>query len=841
MLVAMLTVLPCGAQERSDTRSVLWGICYSPFRTNQNPDHGVYPTKGEIQEDLEFIKRSGLTNRVRTYGSTGGVEVIPQLCNDLGLECWPGAWLGRYPGPNQREVQSLIKIGKMRLPKCPVLIVGNEVLLRKDLTEDELIETIQRVKQATGLPVAYAEIGDIWLRHPRVVESVDVCLVHLYPFWEGRPIEEAMIAFLASWNQLKKAYPDKRLVIGETGWQSTGITQGRAIPSSANHARYLKEFLGVTKTHGIDYFYFDMFDELWKGERDSYWGIFTADGKLKDGLEPIMPDSARRGMTRHPGKVSGPIPLELPAFVYLDGDSDQNRFMPTNHMGDTETLSLDELCRDAPHSGSSCIRVRFSPRHQVNWAGVYWVGPYFNHWGDHPGYTLQGAKRLVFWARGAKGNEAVQFKIGGMATPGKPFSDSFGPVPDGEPWVGLSREWRQFTIDLAGLTTTSLLGGFCFTTNGIYNPDGCEFFLDDIAIVADTVPNVPGPAIVAAPVVRPGDINAIPRAIREAQRKYVRESWGEQEAQCFTDADYAEFQRQGFPKKIAAEVLGKPDVQAAVLTLRMMPDTERRRLANSWRKPARPTWAQLRRVSREGQTDAGQRAEKDIANAIVDAVLGQCVLPAPPRDQGLVPGWGIFCNADGDCGARFQNGKLTLLVPGKPHDLSAEIGRMNAPRVLRDVEGDFVAEVKVSGTFRPGEPAIPGRLAYHGAGLLAMKDDQTYVRLERATSARGTDTFVYTSFECRESGVVERFASSADHPLDEAKETSLRLERRGNKVYATVSQDGQNWIPLEPKTVALPAKLRVGVAAVNSSTSDFRPQFEAWRLSRNGEHNSREP
>ena len=220
-----------------------------------------------------------------------------------------------------------------------------------------------------------------------------------------------------------------------------------------------------------------------------------------------------------------------------------------------------------------------------------------------------------------------------MRSSGKPFADSFGPFPADEPWTRLSPEWQQFTIDLAGADTSSLLGGFCFATNAPHNPNGCEFFLDDIVLVADKMPILPPPAV-APPPVKPDGTNAIPAAIREAQRQYVRESWGEQAGECFTDDDYTEFNRQRLPEKIVAEVLGKPQVQAAIITLRKTPEADRRNLTDTWRKPLRPTWAQMSRISREGQTDAGQRAETDIANAIVDAVLKQCSAPTVGAGHG---------------------------------------------------------------------------------------------------------------------------------------------------------------------------------------------------------------
>jgi exo-beta-1,3-glucanase (GH17 family) len=165
---------------------VLKGICFSPFRENESPDCAVFPTKSEIIQDLQFIHRSGITKRIRTYSCSDTLAIVPQECQVLGIECWPGAWISRFQEPTEREITALIKVGKMHLTNCPVLIVGNEVLLRKDLDEENLIKLINRVKRETGLPVAYAEIGGVWIEHKKVADVVDVMLVHLYPWMHIR-------------------------------------------------------------------------------------------------------------------------------------------------------------------------------------------------------------------------------------------------------------------------------------------------------------------------------------------------------------------------------------------------------------------------------------------------------------------------------------------------------------------------------------------------------------------------------------------------------------------------------------------------------------------------------
>ena len=207
------------------------------------------------------------------------------------------------------------------------------------------------------------------------------------------------------------------------------------------------------------------------------------------------------------------------------------------------------------------------------------------------------------------------------------------------------------------------------------------------------------------------------------------------------------------------------------------------------------------------------------------AALGQ-------DDKNVIRGYGKFVDPDKDCTGRLEQGKLIITVPGKDHDLGAERNQMSAPRVVQELRGDFIVQVRVTGEFKPGDPATADRAPFNGAGILIMKDEATYIRLERATFHRGGQNFVYTSFEMRHNGEVERFANATDFPLDESKDTFLRLERRGDKILAAVSQERDKWSYLEAKMVELPAKTLVGLAAVNTSTRQFAPHFDEFRIFR---------
>jgi regulation of enolase protein 1 (concanavalin A-like superfamily) len=185
---------------------------------------------------------------------------------------------------------------------------------------------------------------------------------------------------------------------------------------------------------------------------------------------------------------------------------------------------------------------------------------------------------------------------------------------------------------------------------------------------------------------------------------------------------------------------------------------------------------------------------------------------------------------DKDCKFVREKAGLTITVPGKDHDLGVERGRMNSPRLLRDVEGDFVVQLRVGGNFTPSNAATTDeRVPFVGAGLLLMVDDKTYVRLERAALRRDAGVKTYANWELRRDGKWEKAGETALLPL-EAKATHLRLERKGEKILASVSEDGKKWHDMDPLELKLPAKVKLGVAACTTSTDTFAPHFDQVKL-----------
>ncbi len=359
------------------------------------------------------------------------------------------------------------------------LIVGNEVLLLGhlsylgDAAEDTLIEYIKQVKDSTELPVTTAESWQVWLDHPELVEHVDSILVHVHPYWEAIPAENAANYVIARWRMVKDSFPDKEVFIGETGWPSEGDPFGDAIPSEANQKIFLDTFKRLTEEEGIPYFYFEAFDEKYKvtseGEVGAHWGIYYSDSSIKPLLKDLVPEDAQEGIDR-PARDRK---VTMPWYVYKDALSCENHFISSGWMGgfawwqgDPEQV-FDQVCSDNLPPRDTCIRIYMPDT--LSWAGIYWQYP-ANNWGDLPGYDLSAADTFLFCARGEEGGEKAEFKVGGI---GSLERNSTGVIT-------LTKEWKEYGIHIRGKDLSNVIGGFCWVSNFSQNPEGCTIYLDEI-------------------------------------------------------------------------------------------------------------------------------------------------------------------------------------------------------------------------------------------------------------------------------------------------------------------------------------------------------------------------
>ena len=256
------------------------GLCFSPYQDGQNP--GDQLSEEQIHRRMEIIKP--YTKWVRSFSCTDGNELIPKIAKEHGLKTLVGAWLGDDPEINRREVDNLVEISREGI--VDIAAVGNEVMYRRDLTEEELLKFIYEVKEAIpNTPVGYVDAYYEFRERPRITDACDVILANCYPFWEGCHIDYSLLYMKDMYNQALAAGAGKKVIISETGWPSQGTSLEASQPSEENFMKYFINSQRWSAEEDIDIFYFSSFDESWKvgaeGDVGAYWGIWDKDEKLK--------------------------------------------------------------------------------------------------------------------------------------------------------------------------------------------------------------------------------------------------------------------------------------------------------------------------------------------------------------------------------------------------------------------------------------------------------------------------------------------------------------------------------------------------------------------------------
>ena len=270
------------------------GVTYDPMRKQDTQNGNTYPSIEDMDSDLTLL--ADKVHAVRTCSMLKGQDKIPELAAKLNLNVTLGAWIDGNLEKNRQEVDKLIEIGRQSNPKIIRLMVGNEVLLRADITKEALIDYIREVKKNSWHPVSTSETWDVWLKNPDLVNEVDFIAIHVLPFWEGIAADEAVDYVFARYHEVQQAYPNKPIIITEVGWPSDGQPFKHATVSVSNQARFLREFLNRADAEKVTYYIVEAFDQPWKksieGSAGAYWGIFNADRQAKypmDGDVLTMP------------------------------------------------------------------------------------------------------------------------------------------------------------------------------------------------------------------------------------------------------------------------------------------------------------------------------------------------------------------------------------------------------------------------------------------------------------------------------------------------------------------------------------------------------------------------
>ena len=256
------------------------GIAFSAYEEGQEPGDQI--TEAQIRKRMKILQPN--VKWIRSFSCTDGNEMIPVIAREYGIKTLVGAWLSDDTELNQREMSKLIELAQAGF--VDIAAVGNEVLYRKEMTEDELLHAISSVKsQIQNIPVAYVDAYYEFENRPRITEVCDVILANCYPFWEGCHSDYSILYMQDMYRRAVKAGKGKKVIISECGWPNKGQSHLGAHPSNENAMKYFINTQNWSREDDVEVFYFSSFDEAWKigdeGDVGAYWGVYDKDENLK--------------------------------------------------------------------------------------------------------------------------------------------------------------------------------------------------------------------------------------------------------------------------------------------------------------------------------------------------------------------------------------------------------------------------------------------------------------------------------------------------------------------------------------------------------------------------------
>lgn len=269
-------------EARAALEHGIHGLSFSGYGPGQSPEEDAVLDEAAIRSRMARLAPH--VGWVRTFSCTQGNEHAPRVARELGLRTLVGAWIGEDEDKNAEELEGLVQLG--RAGHADLIAVGNEVLLRGERDEDELIALMDRVRQAVpGVPVATVDAYFLFAAHPRLAAACDFLPLNCYPFWEKISLDRAVPYAEEMVRRVREVAPDKPVLIAETGWPSAGRAVGAAVPSLRNMLLYFLEVLDWTREEELPLFWFSGYDEAWKvgpeGDCGASWGLWDAEGRSK--------------------------------------------------------------------------------------------------------------------------------------------------------------------------------------------------------------------------------------------------------------------------------------------------------------------------------------------------------------------------------------------------------------------------------------------------------------------------------------------------------------------------------------------------------------------------------
>ncbi|HRD34489.1 MAG TPA: beta-1,6-glucan synthase [Rhodocyclaceae bacterium] len=257
-------------------------VSYAPYRLpGQTPfDPDLKIGIEQIRTDLAELAR--ITECVRLYSVDQGLDQVPTVARELGLKVLLGAWISANPEHNRKELEHALALANANRDVVSLLIVGNEVLLRRERSMAQMEALIRHAQASTDVPVTYADVWEFWIENAELADAVDTVTVHILPFWENDPVgvDAALEHVVDTVREVRETF-DKPVLIGETGWPSAGRQREASQPSRVGQARYIREFVHQAHQEGWAYNLIEAVDQPWKrrleGTVGGFWGILDTE------------------------------------------------------------------------------------------------------------------------------------------------------------------------------------------------------------------------------------------------------------------------------------------------------------------------------------------------------------------------------------------------------------------------------------------------------------------------------------------------------------------------------------------------------------------------------------
>jgi glucan 1,3-beta-glucosidase len=269
------------ARAPIDPNAKLQCVSYAPFRNGQTPlIPSTLITAEQVEQDLAQLAK--VTDCIRTYSIENGQDIIAGIAKRFGLKVIQGIWLSSNRFKNLNQISTVVRLTREYPDTISAVVVGNEVLLRGEMTEGDLAAIIRSVKSQVAVPVTYADVWEYWKKNREIADTVDFITIHILPYWEDIPIRAKFAADHVDSIRKDMAanFPGKEILIGETGWPSEGRMREGALPSRTNQARVVSEILARATQENFRVNLIEAYDQPWKrqleGTVGGYWGLFDS-------------------------------------------------------------------------------------------------------------------------------------------------------------------------------------------------------------------------------------------------------------------------------------------------------------------------------------------------------------------------------------------------------------------------------------------------------------------------------------------------------------------------------------------------------------------------------------